>query len=681
MGKYCILLLLLLAFTGHSKLNNNQDLDDLLKRNKNGYLSRPYTESDLLIITKYIYKNYEFEYNINLINDVLNNRSGNISDSLVCKLLQLRASNYSLSGDYNSMKNDYLSILSFDNKVNIHDFDLTIGLAESFCYLKDYKTAKMWLDRGLEAYEIRKDSLSIAYIYLIYGDIYFNESEKIKSINSYRKSASFCENQDCLFLPELYSSMLNFYLSIDDLKKAKEIIELQILFFNNNDSYFTLRIQSKIDLANLYYDLNDIDSAKYEFVESLEMSVENNYRFGVAESKVGIARFEKESENYSLALEYLNEALDYFDTIRYPNRVANIGLLKSEIYLLKVDYLLAEEEVNKVLLMKTIDHKDLYFFKAYNILYKLNIKKENYKKAIEYSILCNELKDRITYIADEKEYVKDELKYQYKQEFLLDSIRDSKNKELYEEQIKSEKEKADQQLYFIISLFILGLIVFYIRISYVKKHNEIKLQEVENKLLQTQLKPHFISNTLSAIQGYILNNEPVKASDYLSDYSLLMREVLNMSNSKYISIKEDIALLNQFLHLESIRFEKAFEYNIEANSLELENILIPPMLSQPFVENAINHGVLNDSFGVIEVSYFLLNQSQIKIVIKDNGVGIKDNGVGIKDNKLHSLDIIKKRLKIIEETTKIKSMFKIFPDENGNKGTISEVIVHHKKKW
>ncbi len=154
------------------------------------------------------------------------------------------------------------------------------------------------------------------------------------------------------------------------------------------------------------------------------------------------------------------------------------------------------------------------------------------------------------------------------------------------------------------------------------KQNQ-KTNEMKQQLLRSQMNPHFIFNSLGAIQSFIFDNNPIDAGTYLADFSELMRLILENSRHELITLEKEIKTLEYYLELQQLRFEKKFEYQITIDkSLDTANILIPPMLAQPFIENSIEHGFNKLTFkGFILVS-FRKKGDYIEFKFEDNGIGI-----------------------------------------------------------
>ncbi len=144
----------------------------------------------------------------------------------------------------------------------------------------------------------------------------------------------------------------------------------------------------------------------------------------------------------------------------------------------------------------------------------------------------------------------------------------------------------------------------------------------QSMLLSSQINPHFIFNSLNSVQFYIINKDVEPALNYISDFSVLMRSVLENSTQEFITIEDEISFLTMYLELEQKRFSDKFEYHFNLKGLDPDQYMIPPMLLQPYVENTVVHGLNNkDSKGDIWISFERTKKERIRCTIEDNGVG------------------------------------------------------------
>jgi ligand-binding sensor domain-containing protein len=181
-----------------------------------------------------------------------------------------------------------------------------------------------------------------------------------------------------------------------------------------------------------------------------------------------------------------------------------------------------------------------------------------------------------------------------------------------------------------------------------------RISQLQLKALHTQMRPHFIFNCLSAINSHIIKFETVKASEFLSQFSKLMRGILENSTESWITLEQELETLRLYLVMEGLRFEDKFSYTIEVEEgISPSKILIPSMIIQPYVENAIGHGLLHKEHGTGIVNIkFLTGDGNLKCIIEDNGIG-RERSSQIKQRSIISrkslgLQITSERLQLLQ---------------------------------
>lgn len=182
-----------------------------------------------------------------------------------------------------------------------------------------------------------------------------------------------------------------------------------------------------------------------------------------------------------------------------------------------------------------------------------------------------------------------------------------------------------------VSLFSLSSVAFAVRwrIRQVRQQEKIKsdfdqkLTSMELHALRAQMNPHFIFNCLNSIDYYIIKNETEKASDYLNRFSRLIRLILQNSRAEYVNLKDELEALKLYMEMESLRFDDRFEYVVRVGSgLQLESLEIPPLLLQPYVENAIWHGLAKKTNGKNRLDLTITRENgSLFCRIEDNGIG------------------------------------------------------------
>ncbi len=232
--------------------------------------------------------------------------------------------------------------------------------------------------------------------------------------------------------------------------------------------------------------------------------------------------------------------------------------------------------------------------------------------------------------------------------------------------------------YLIISLFIttLILITWRIQLKRIQKKNEKEKEFIGSKLtaLKLQMNPHFIFNALNSIQDLILKKDTENSYDYIVKFSNLVRRILNYSDQDFIEIEEEIEILQLYLELEDLRFINDFTFEIK-NTIE-EDIKIPSMLIQPFVENSVKHGLLHKEGEKTLKVRFQKDKETVICTIEDNGIGIKKskeiNARKSKKHKSISIESIRNRIEILKEYYKSDlgiEFVSLFDDEGNPRGT------------
>jgi len=199
-----------------------------------------------------------------------------------------------------------------------------------------------------------------------------------------------------------------------------------------------------------------------------------------------------------------------------------------------------------------------------------------------------------------------------------------------------------------------------IRAENTLQHNKIEIHRMNEQLsnarleaLRSQMNPHFIFNSLNAIQECILTNNVDAAYEYLSKFSKLQRMVLNNSSKEFITLSSELEMLRLYLSLESLRFSQSFTYNIDVDNIDTNEVYLASMLIQPYVENAIWHGLRNKQ-GEKMISIFCKEEDgKLKIIIDDNGIGrqkaamIKAQKIGYQQHESKGTVLTEERMKLL----------------------------------
>ena len=222
------------------------------------------------------------------------------------------------------------------------------------------------------------------------------------------------------------------------------------------------------------------------------------------------------------------------------------------------------------------------------------------------------------------------------------------------------KPKFWQTWWFKLLLIIIGSAVLFILITlyFQKKRNkkletlyyEKKIAELELQAIKAQINPHFIYNCLNSIQFLLYKKDYEETENYLDIFAQMIRKTLHYSEKTFMPIKEEIEYLSLYLHMEQLRLKDQFEYKITVSKATDENWIIPSLLIQPFVENAIKHGIANikDRKGKIEIAFDYTGTS-LCITIEDNGSGIGSKGQSLHKSDSFGVKLSQKRIETFKQ--------------------------------
>ncbi len=289
------------------------------------------------------------------------------------------------------------------------------------------------------------------------------------------------------------------------------------------------------------------------------------------------------------------------------------------------------------------------------------------KRALENLEQLDIIKDTITERSDAQKLA--QLRVQFAQEI--------QERELI--QLKQSSQAKNIIIVLVIVAFILTTSSILINWKRYKVKEEKRLLLLEHKVLRTQMNPHFIFNAMSTLQCYIMDEKPEEAIAFLSDFSSLLRLVLQYSKTEVIPISKEKKILDCYMSLQNKRFDNKIKFELIIDQpLFDNNVMIPPMLAQPFVENSLEHGGLDQIENATIIVRLHQGRNCIKLSIEDNGIGIEESLKNTKENdhKSMAMSITNERLKLLSKNQKEKVHLQITDLSNmGLRGTKVEFMI------
>ncbi|MCK5400985.1 MAG: tetratricopeptide repeat protein [Flavobacteriaceae bacterium] len=414
--------------------------------------------------------------------------------------------------------------------------------------------------------------------------------------------------------------------SIGNIYLALKQYDLALVQFNKS-LVIEKSLNNKLGLAINYQNIGYAKEAKGLLEEalkyyktSLNYNNEINSEVGRVICNNSIGKIYIKQKKYTIALEVLKsnleKALQTGDQFHIVDSYVNLGWVLSELNNLNK----AEYNLN---IAKNISKK--YNFRsseieAYKLLSELNIKKGNHQAALQQFKLANEL-EKVINNERNLNYIND-LVIKYESDNKSNTIKALSDEN---ELVRTRLEKNQLALLFGLLGIILVSIIFTVYDRHKQLNQEKKILTLEQDMLRSQMNPHFIFNSLNSIKLYIINNEKENAVYYLNKFAKLIRKILVASTEKEVPLSDELETMELYMNIENIRFSNAIDFKILIdNNINTHNIKVPSLIIQPFLENALWHGLSSkeeDKKIVLKVEKN--RKKHITISITDNGVGRK----------------------------------------------------------
>lgn len=485
-------------------------------------------------------------------------------------------------------------------------------------------------------YYINKDSTDVALMNLDLGNRYYKKADLNQSLYHYLLGYDFFKIKEPSdkfaeavgMIGRIYSDLGMIEESQKfqtlSLKVSENLHNPQMIMTSKNRMGLLLSKQTKYAEATTCFNKAiQIGMADESLMDELLIAFN------------GLANVHYNTGKYELSLYCSNKSLEILDVQKFPNEaacvyhtmgIAHLGLRnfsESENYLLKAHETLAKTPSNASVLSKCNE-----------ALYQLYEKIGNYKKALQHYQLFTNIKDSI-YGQGVNERIA---------QLQSDRQLSKQNKAYNELQLKAENEKLrfDSKLKNLITIgailiaaLLCLFLYFFFKNKAIKSEAALRLAESKFHSLHAQMNPHFIFNVINGVQNYILKAEKYEAYNHLTTFANSIRLIIDNASKSFTSLEDELKLIKAYIDLEKVRFRNDFEYKINTyETLHISNLLIPTMIVQPLVENAILHGLSNkQGSGQLAINFNLMSCKQyIKCIIIDNGIG-RAEAIKIKESK------------------------------------------------
>ncbi len=623
----------------------------------------------------------------------------------------------SISDYYNyALKSKYFAELSGDDAALADALNI-LGIAYHFLGKPD--SAICYYKRVLEFTQKKMDTTRTILTLRNIGISFQDKGFYTQAHDYYQKAFMLARlSGDSLGMVDVLTSTASAYNSAMRFDKSVEA-SLAALEIAENSSY-SIEVNDILNTLSITFGMmEEYEKALYYQRKSLAaINVESNKR-DAASSYNNIGLIYKKMDMLDSAEYYYNLSLNLKKEIGDANKLVisynNIGSLHLvreqynkalEMYFeglkLAVESKLIDEQIRLVndigevyYEIRNYDEANNYFqeglhliqkggsaetvTKLYKNLYKLNKATGKLDQALYFSDSYHALKDSVFDIEKQKQLSDIETKYQTEKkenEILLLT----KEKELQDAELHRQRALQYALAGTILLILIVAILIFSrYRLKQQNLRNRLEKEklETEGKLLRSQMNPHFIFNSLNSIQSFISSNEPFKAMTYLSKFGKLTRDVMEHTREDLISLEAEISSLELYIELETIRFNNDISYSIHIDeNIDIETTMVPPIIIQPFVENAIKHGLRKKKDNRLLDINFQIEHDLLKCTVIDNGIGRKASLLS-KDEDHHSLgmQITGERLEELNRKSKSAIRYEITDLYDTGNATGTSVVI------
>jgi tetratricopeptide (TPR) repeat protein len=554
------------------------------------------------------------------------------------------------------------------------------NMAFAYYMQADYTNALNYYSKSLDITQQLGNKSGAASIISNMGLIYDAQGKLPDALAYFLKALKLAEEaNDKKLIATCTGNIGDAYLYQEDYNQALTYFQKSYKLYQDigSKSGETYNLEC---IGNVYFKKRDYPKALDYYSRALKISEEINDKRSISSALGNIGRVYAADSNYKQAMNNFNSVLKQSEKMGNQAEVAKYVYNIGQVYLDQKKYKDAEKYITKsVKIADSIDYKNVAD-EGTERLSELYAQTGQWEKAYASYKKYTASKDSLMNEEKSKQVGKLEAKYEYDKQLTLQQADAEKTKALAD--AASKKQRLIIFLFAAVaaSIALIALLVFRLWRTTRKEKLNVEKQKIamELKALRAQMNPHFIFNAINSIQHFILNNDSKAAHLHLTRFSQLIRKVLENSRFESIPLAEEIKMLELYLELESLRFSSKFNYKISIDkSIDAEHILISPLIIQPFVENAIWHGLmhLKERQGELLIGFEKINGS-LKCTINDNGIGRK-RSMELKKGTSHEsmgLSIAKERLQIVNMLNKAKTSVNLI-DKTNNDGTPSGTVV------
>ena len=595
--------------------------------------------------------------------------------------LKLLAVSYEKSKNYDLALQNYKELYSRYHDKTHDKLKASILVSMATIYKKNgqYQQASAYEMENLGLRKSLKDTVGMYVALNNLGATFKNLNDNKKALDYFKQSYALSklvgeEVQMGLTLMNIglvYQLMSNHHLAVQNLSMALSIFQkkqkkfeigqacnaLGAIYFVTKEyskasQYANIALSTAIEAKNL-----DIQSTSYKLLSRIYKST------NMLEESYSYLQKHAEIKDSLLVVKMMKEQ-------EFAQKYLEIENKETQIKDLLIDKELKELHVKKLNLEKDTKDKAWEILKRDKELQEISYREQQLKKEKELHLL---LFREQTYKmeANAKQIALMQQQKKFEEQKKLSKLKALNDKAKIDAlQLNNQKGQLEKQalyknilLVLLLIIPVFGFLIFRIY-AYRQKAINSKLKnrslDLEQRMLRAQMNPHFIFNAMNSIQSFVATNDTYSAEKYLARFSRLMRYILENSSKQLVCLEDELKMLQLYIELEQLRFDNKFTFEITtAKNMDAEYIFIPPLLTQPYIENAIVHGLCNKpgNDGFLKINYAIENNNVLICEIEDNGIGRKQAAQLKKSKKeMHKsmgMQVTKERFDMLAQTNKL----------------------------
>ncbi len=632
-----------------------------------------------------------------------------------------------LNGNQSAYFSKIIELTPFLNRLNSNTSKIIIFqlLAKNQIALREYPQGEIYLEEAMKISRQIRNYECIGSTYELYAILEQEKNNKVKSLSYVDQAIGFarrspnkslvasCVNTQAKiyrYFGQVELSVSKNYIALQLAKEANdfqkvanyqlEVGEAQFIIYNYREAaqFFTQALETAerihdsrmtgLTLANLgmvSLAKKDLPRATTQLKSAIKILQRFNDLDGLGKAHMQLGNVFREKAQYNDALRYYNQALVYYESVANRAEIASVYHLVGTVFEKQGKYANALNYLNRSVAIRSEFGYQGDIYPSYRAIAEVYKKTGNLKLAYKYLEMYSNFSDssKIIEVGSKIAEISELYRAEQRERLIAiqaDSIElNRKERDLTTVQLENTELRNNFQFYIILGfllLLIFGAIILYSR----WKQRDIKQQQKEAEmsqvLLRSQMNPHFVFNAMSVIQSYIYENDIKNSTKFLVNFSKLMRLILENSSKEFIPLSTEIDILTKYLDTQKLRFGDRFEYSVDVMDEFLElGVVIPPMITQPFIENALEHGQLHTIEGGFIHVRISKDEDLLHIMIEDNGIGRKgsENNKKSKAHKSMAMKITQDRIDNLSYKYRIQGRMEI---EDYNKEEQSGTLVN-----